>query len=527
MLALLLVAGLAQDSLAAVRAARQAQERFEVVRRVNLPASTGSGRGRCDERIGRFCYWYDPDDPPHPPEPAVIGRARDRLLESLARAVAEAPGDPWVIGQEVRYLLEAGRLDAALAAARACRAGEAWCAALAGLVLHLAGEDPAADSAFSRALRALPADQTCAWGDLSLLLGDDDARRHRRLACDARLADAEHLLGLARPLLSRPGNSVRGDFFARQTMVRLLEGTTTPHGFRFGPDQRELVLRYGWPVAWSRARGPDPFREGGVTGHDHPPAWAFLPADFRVPRWELDPARARARFRPPGMIAFRDLPEAQIARFPRGDSLLIVAAWRAPADTLFDDPEIETSLAAHEGSDPEPRRVRQVGRREGVLTLWADASTTLAGVEVGARDGRAWARFRTAWPAGRDAGGLRLSDLLLFDPRTTVPDRLDEVLPLALRGARVRRGSPLGLYWEASRLPAGADSGEVRITIRRASGGRALQTWAWQGPLPAGPELVRSVALDLPRLGRGQYLVEVQFEVAGLVATVSRFVQID
>lgn len=522
MVGLLLGALLVQDSAAAVRSARQAQDRFEVVRRSSLPPSLSSGAGRCEERIGRFCYWYDPEDPPHPEEPAVIVRARGELLQRLAVARAEAPGDPWVTGQLVRYLLEAGRLEEAVQAARGCRAQPSWCSALAGLSLHLAGEAAAADSAFSAALLAMTTEERCLWIDLSLLLTGESARQHRRLPCHDRIAEAERVLALSRPLLSRPGNPVRGAFLARQTMVRLLQGTTTPHGYRFGADQRELVLRYGWPVGWSRLRGPDPFREGGVTGHDHSPAWAFLPLEIAHPTWELHPRRARARFRPPGVDHFQDLVTAQLARFPRGDRVLLVAAWRAPADSVFAGSDIESHLAAEPDATAPTRHQSLAGVREGFLTLWAPARTTMAGVELGARSGRAWARYRVVWPERPDSLGPRLSDLLLFDPGQGVPDRLEEVLPVALRGHALPRGVALGLYWEASRLPPRADSGEVHIRIRRAPRGGVLQAWSWQGPIPRSGAFERSVALDLPRLGRGRYVVEVVVEVAGERATASR-----
>ena len=45
-------------------------------------------------------------------------------------------GTEWIAGQRVRYLLEAGDEDGAVAAARACRAERWWCAALEGLALH-------------------------------------------------------------------------------------------------------------------------------------------------------------------------------------------------------------------------------------------------------------------------------------------------------------------------------------------------------------------------------------------------------
>jgi hypothetical protein len=42
---------------------------------------------------------------------------------------------------------------------------------------------------------------------------------------------------------------------SRLVIVRVVEGTVTPYGMRFDRDHREMVLRYGWPVGWSRVPG--------------------------------------------------------------------------------------------------------------------------------------------------------------------------------------------------------------------------------------------------------------------------------
>src|SRR5439155_1438676 len=78
-----------RDSQHVLRSAREAQAEFESVRRHNLPTQFGAGGTDCDERIGRFCFWYDdgaasPGSPP--PEPERIGRARDRLVARLDTA---------------------------------------------------------------------------------------------------------------------------------------------------------------------------------------------------------------------------------------------------------------------------------------------------------------------------------------------------------------------------------------------------------------------------------------------------------
>src|SRR5579871_283184 len=120
-----------RDSSNAERSARHAQEDFERARR-NLSPEDPYPRHSCDVVVGRFCYWSDIDEPDPPPEPKGIGKARAKLLTVLDRASSALSGDPWVVGQRVRYLVEAGQTELAVEAARACRAAPWWCEALAG-----------------------------------------------------------------------------------------------------------------------------------------------------------------------------------------------------------------------------------------------------------------------------------------------------------------------------------------------------------------------------------------------------------
>ena len=141
--ALALVAGLALIP-GAVRGqgadARAAQSEFERFRVSRLPWSQGSRGGPCDEVVGRFCYWHEGDTRrPPPAEPADVPAARDTLLDRLDAAAARAPGDGWILGQRVRYRIEAGRPLEAAAVAAACGADPWWCAALEGAGLNAAG----------------------------------------------------------------------------------------------------------------------------------------------------------------------------------------------------------------------------------------------------------------------------------------------------------------------------------------------------------------------------------------------------
>src|SRR5262245_40288185 len=98
------------DTFLIRREAREVQAEFERKRRQLLPI-TYSGGGRCEVAVGRFCYWYDPDELPLPDEPIEVMRARGGMLHRLESLYERAPGDAWIQAQLVRYTVEQGDLD--------------------------------------------------------------------------------------------------------------------------------------------------------------------------------------------------------------------------------------------------------------------------------------------------------------------------------------------------------------------------------------------------------------------------------
>src|SRR5690606_21216331 len=159
--------------------------------------------------------WEPPD------EAEVIVRSRERLLGELASAAAEIPGDRWVTGQRVRYLVEAQRYEEARAAAEACAAAAWWCDALRGYAAHYGGDAGAADSAFSSMRGAMPEETRAEWTDLSVILDGRPLRRYRRLEDDARGEFEQRFWSLADPLLQTGGNDLRSEHFSRNLPVAL------------------------------------------------------------------------------------------------------------------------------------------------------------------------------------------------------------------------------------------------------------------------------------------------------------------
>src|SRR5690606_774280 len=229
----------------------RAVERFERQRRFLLPVTRGDA-GRCDVRVGSYCYWYDENEGPGPAEPARIARVRQALLAYLDSLSERQPADGWLTGQRVRYRLDDGDTAAALTVAGSCAAERWWCAALSGLALHHADRTAAADSMFAVALAAMPDDLACRWRDVGMLLDDRARRSYQSLPCPDREPVERRFWWLASPLWSEAGNGFRAEHFSRLVLGAIAGEGATPYGGRWTGDMNELVVRYGWPGRWSR-----------------------------------------------------------------------------------------------------------------------------------------------------------------------------------------------------------------------------------------------------------------------------------
>ena len=133
------------------KAARNVQRVFEARRRYQLPR-VPPRRDDCDVTIGRLCYWDDNRDARLPAERADVIRDRARLRAALDSLAAADPRSDYILGQRVRYALEASDTAAALAMLGACGATPWWCHALQGLVWHRAAYEERSAAAFDSAL---------------------------------------------------------------------------------------------------------------------------------------------------------------------------------------------------------------------------------------------------------------------------------------------------------------------------------------------------------------------------------------
>jgi tetratricopeptide (TPR) repeat protein len=531
------------DSARVFSAARGAQSRYEITRRNHLPWTWGYGGGRCDERIGRFCLWHSDGDSrwQPPPDPEPVTSARGTLIARLDTAAAVVPGDAWVAGQRVRYLVEAGELDGAIAAAQACRADSAgWCDALLGLALHARGDHVRADSAFGAALDRMPDRERERWTDLAPLLEADALRAYRRLD-EAGRADFEATYWwLANPFHMLPGNDRRTEHFARHVYDRLQDRARQTEGISWGADLRQLLVRYGTPAGWERIRPTGPSLDAGSiltryrsgSRHFDPPlAYVRDPFGIGEREWDLKPRMSRTGYAPPYAAPVEPL-EYLVTTARRADSVLVIAALRMEADSLGRRAEADAALVAWRDRDAPPLIQRsRTGERPAVLSTMLPAEPVLVSLEAVATDTARGGRERFALAlAPPPPHGLSASDLLLFDEVDPLPADIEAALPAARSSLAVRAGERLGLFWELyglsrADLPVAidirlveADAGWLRRAAIRAGIVRehAPLSVRWLEEPVLNDEIhPRSVVVEIPAVSPGSYVLQVTLTPRG------------
>ena len=531
----------AADSQHVLRGARSAQATFENTRRAHLPINTGGSSGRCDVRVGRLCYWWDEGEWSGPPEPTKIKAARAALLDRLAAAASRLPGDAWIAGQRVRYLVEDGRAADAERVARDCQASGSWCAALLGYSLHVGARFAEADSAFTAALEQMTEPERCRWQDITLLLEDKAKKKYEKLACAERAAFEARFWALSRPLHMLPANDLRTEHFARLTMIEMLRTSRYPHPMAWGDDMGELLLRYGWETRWSR---DVPSMSSGasihVVGHEPTPAFDFVP-DAEVlaapdsaeeSDWMRRDRMAQSRYAPSYARSVAAL-DPQVALFRRGDSALVVAAFDLSRDTAFKHDSIAAALAVSPATTPESVVVVSAtsARRRGALTASGAWRALLVSVEGRDSAERRVARSRlVARPPAAASGRVAVSDLLLFDDPSSLPSSVDDAIPRARGSLRVERREPVGVYWEMYGLDEAGATVSFTLTVTRVgvpwlrraaerlkvAERRAPVRMKWDEP-SRQPNGVRSraLAVDFSTLPAGHYRIDLSVEAEG------------
>jgi hypothetical protein len=535
------VAVTSHDSTRAWRSARRAQGDFESLRRRLLPHATLVGATGCDAVIGHYCFLQQvASDPPQ--EALEVVAARARLLTILDSLGAVIPGDRWILGQRVRYLIEAGRpqaadsLGVACAASATVRATTSWCFALVGYTAQQYGKFPRAAAAFSLALDELPESDRKQFEDLALLIGRA-AGPYGRADGEQRDSMTAAFWRLVQPLYLTSENDLRTECLARITRMYIERDSRTTMGDWARGDDRETVLRYG-PALWYTqgearpgAMGPPP-----IAGIRRQPAFNFFP-DARVfaspdqlapEDWEFQNVESRPTYAPVWATSFEPLINHQVALFRRGDSAFIVAAFEVNDGGTRSEPRQAGIFAAAVDRGgvlpPFGTTIENAGAKI-VSTLMAPWRPVIVSLEV--LDSANHSAERTRFAPKLPVAGTRLSlsDLLLYSPIDSTPPRsLAEAVPLTLHAMTAPSNRQIGVFWETYGVRPEGETFDYAVEVEPVDEGlihRALVglhvtdpdrgidiRWSESPSIDSGIAS-RGVTVDLSRLRPGQYRVRV------------------
>jgi hypothetical protein len=554
-------AGPQPDSAEVAKDLRSHQRRFEHLRRDHLPWIWPSS-GPCDERIGRFCFTFDDDENEQDwsrfEEPPEVHAARDELIAALWRGTREYPNHWWIVGQLVRYLIEADRPAEAIGAASRCRVSapdDWWCDALSGMAHHAAAGYVHAERAFDAALETMPFEDRCDWTDLSDLLRGDVHGHYDDVPCAERDSVQRRIWWLSDPFLSQPGNELRTEHFSRWVMIRLQDDAESVEPTSWGNDMRRITVRYGWPDGWEQIRrGPSNIGPPDVTSHYGRGAKTFVahsdvleqPYAVQPDDWDIDPDRPRSEHAVAFAIDGIKPVRLQTSFFRVGDSIALLANYEVTDDRLTDSTQTDAYLVASRNAQVPPLLAHSSIRgRRGTLALVMPAELHVVGVEVLARGERraGWSRF--GFDPLRNEEPMIASDLLIVFATDSLPSTLDAAIAMARPDVPFRPGERVGLYWEVYGAPPeasiriGADLAvgrEGKSIFRRIA---ELTPFAsddppvhmrWTDIKPAGDDVLqRAIAVDLPSdLSNGDYRVRVVLDIDGTaLATLERTIRIE
>jgi len=499
--------------------------------------------------------------------------ARAVLLDSLATLDRLRPGDNWITGQRVRFLVDQGEHNAAITLARDCKAEKAWCAQLAGFAFDAAGDFKRADSAFDAATALMQPKDRCEWTSASLLLDHDGRSAYDGISCDDRTATNERLWWLATPLYADSINDRRSEEFSRKVLIKLHSALPWDERFdwrkHFGGEAvADLLERYGWPAfsIWGGAE-EEQSHASWMTFYDstrtatieYPmtrlhliPDWKAVADPFHAgsDAWQVsmpplkDDDEPAAQWWPAEHYDRSEGPIVQLTdqtvMLRRDDNILLATASGLPPATNAIDASARPYLVRTTGPHQVEKLPHQIFRNDDAIVMTARIPTepAIVGSEfVAAKHGATSARTRMGVtpPAPLSAlhdGETAVSEPVFVAATEALPRDPDAALSHMLGALRVR-GPKVALYWETYGYAPG-DSVDVSVTITRheqlsvmrrlgmklrvahdINGSVAVR---WQEPqaghdswlIPAVvPIQARCIRLDLGNVEPGHYIVQV------------------
>lgn len=553
------------DSSRVLRDARRAQEDFERFRENRIPAERMERGGRCDEPIGRFCLTFGRDGDTPPPigmAPRPVQEARVELLDHLAEAAQTIPGDRWILGQRVRYLVESGDVFQARTVAERCVSDAWWCAAMLGWVLHEDGDFVDAAEAFEAALAEMPVSERSRWTGESYLL-ERDGRRALEAGDEAAQASIRTLLWrLSDPLFMIPGNDRWTAHMGRLAQARVLEDAWNPFGLPWDIDLEEVLLRYGWAMGWERSQGA--LQARALTTHSmvarlDPDRRRYLPMGEDLdafPFTEDDALRVlegrQTEGYTPRYAPFVENLGSQTARFRRGDEIFVLHAFAADSDrdrarwdgeeeNLPRDLRTALFLLPLEGPivEASPTPVEEGRTLRDIWSAYIPAGESyILSLEAFSRiERRSWRTRRGIPPLPAPREGISVSDPVFLSAAVDdLPATLDEAMEDMLPTVRFTAGNRIRIGWEVYGIPEGA-SASVALGIERAEQSlarrigqflRVIEAPApvvirWDDGVPEDPGVIfRAVDLQMPALEPGRYDLYLEIQVGDAEPAVTR-----
>jgi hypothetical protein len=496
----------AADSTRIHREARRAQEEFERFRVSQTPARPPrpAAAQLCWDQVGPYCLRGGGSSLEPVPVPRAIIEARRQLVELLEGWAASIPGDGWITGQRVRYLLEGGEHLWASQVADDCLADASWCDLLRGWVEHERGSWVESGRFFLDAIEAMTLEERRAleverWltdrAAQGFLFVDDPAERERRRALLWRLSD---------PLYLVPGNARWSAHMTRFTRSLVLADSENHLLKPWNESLQQLEVRYGLDVRLERERQPVSLRrpnieDPDITGWLAPSSHEYLPPGAALASFPetsegalvVRGVRSTTGYTAPFARTFENL-TSQTGRFLRGGELFIVHAFAPALGTSGDVADDEERpfdpfdpLGARGGAVAEddrdellPRDLRtalfllpvdgpviEEGPRpavegagiEGVWTATAPRGDLILSLEAWSRfESRAW-RVRHGLPDLPETGGtIAASDPILLDAEPVEePASLEEAMEHMLATTRLRSGDRIRIGWEVYGIPEG------------------------------------------------------------------------
>lgn len=568
------------DSAKALRdLAQRAERTYEYLLRSMAPVRFGRPPSVdfCDEIIGRFCLTFDSGrGNARRPDTTVAGKvisARQLAVDMLRRAFSELPGDLATAGPLLRYLVEDGRAEEAVAAARtfAWASGDsAWGPFLIGYSLHAAREDSLAELQFLKGIKYLTERERKRILRVTYLLDPAEQSVYEKLSDDEKAEYEAALWRLGDPLYLTPGNERYVEHLARHVWSLMLASAPLAHRMhRWGDDLEQLTVRYGVPTSRERVLG-DFLQSEFMTEYYDPEQLAYLPETLYtsgIPptpppgtKWDLDRERARSGYRP--LTIRRLLPLShQVSRFPASGARSIL---RIDAAVALDD-EARQATRARTGLFILDSAYLPIHEQRGALPISGDTVELSTEIELAA--GRYVYSLELFEDSTRFAGRARYGveilepgpgGLALSDPVVAAPFGSD-LLPLSRKDARLRPRTSLvistdetiGLYAEAHRLAPGPDNTShftISLTVGPAESPSLLaRAWgwigrkigvakpaetprlSWDGSAPAGQPAILAVDLPLTGLKPGLYAIELKLTdlTSAEVVTTSRLIRIE